>query len=712
MRQMNWLRGVTRLLASRAGNMATSFALLTPILVGTLALGVEYGNGEYVRARDQRVADAAALAGALAYKAQGTTTAMTNAAARTATLNGIPTSAVTAALVTSPAAATRQAVQVTIRETVPLRLTAFAMSWINRSDADNSLTVVTRGTAELVTTVAGCIIAVDGTSTGVEVSGGARISAPTCSVASNAQLRSGNCGATITAAVASYNTTLNVPTNCGGAGVLLKADGSALTPSRAAVADPYASNSVTTVSALAAPTLTAPSVPNGGTAITFNYTTSGAGAASTVAASIGCTATFSSPTWNFTCPAGSSKTLGSVSIQGGIRVNFNVGATGALRNLTIAGTLTGQDRLTFGPGNYYVRGNLISGSGGITFNGNTLTVTGYLQPGTSGTNTFTATQYDLGQGMRFTGSGTTTFAAATFNLGAATIACNSGNFSLCVQTSGGVTFEGPSTFNIAGGVRTGGGASVTIGTGTGNRFNIGPSTGSGSTGFAFIGDGGSKTIMGDTTTADNVINMAGTVNLLGGGSCLVMGAATHHDIKGNLWATGALWLQPGQYTVLGSFQLGYSGGGNTTCNGQTVGLRATDVTLVIGADSTFATNTGSDCVDNSVYAAFCIGAGYSSVILRAPSAGSAPGFAVIGPASVNRPAIFKAGASGTSVSGTFYMPAALIKQDGAASIGDTTGGCLELVGKAVNISAGAALASSCVSSGGGGGSVDTVRLVQ
>ena len=99
-------------------------ALSLPALIAFSSMVAEYGHGLLVKTENQRVADLAAYAGALAYNSNGTTTSMTSAANAVASLNGIASANVSASLVNSPTGDGNQAVQVTVQvlpEKVPLQ---------------------------------------------------------------------------------------------------------------------------------------------------------------------------------------------------------------------------------------------------------------------------------------------------------------------------------------------------------------------------------------------------------------------------------------------------------------------------------------------------------------------------------------------------------------------------------------------------------------
>jgi hypothetical protein len=401
---------------------------------------------------------------------------------------------------------------------------------------------------------------------------------------------------------------------------------------------------LTTVSQMNAPT--APSV-SGGTAVSFGYGNS-------VQLPAGCSYTYSQPTWTVTCAGQSSYTFGNISLGGGISVLFNTGgAASATYNFNGSISNTGSS-LTFGPGTYNITKGISTGGGT-----------------------------------------TTSFGAGTFNIGRMTSGCNGGgDYSICnLGTS--LTFGGPSTFNLSGGFYNNGGSKLTMGSGTTNSYQLGAS----SDGNAMTVGGGSTTTMADATGASSVFQATGLLQMSsGGGSCLTIPAAAEHDIDGSFVSEGGVTLGAGVYTVTGYFGIGTNtsgsaGGGDVSCGGQEVGVSASNVTFVIGANTTL--QSGS-CASE----AFCITSGYSHVTLTAPTSGSLESLLLIGPTSASSAGMaFNVGSSSTSLSGIFYLPKGPISLSGGASIGAGSGQCLELIGSQVTLSGGGALASICPGSG-------------
>jgi hypothetical protein len=341
----------------------------------------------------------------------------------------------------------------------------------------------------------------------------------------------------------------------------------------------------------------------------------------------------------------------------------------------------------------------------------TLKVGGLMSMGTSGTMSFgagtSALDYAFASGLSTGGSTTITVAAGTFSFGRMAAANDGAQYSIYAGSAS-MTIGGPSIFLLNSGIDVKGGSTVILGNaGTDNSFRIGPSYVSSSvTSNAVLIGGGSTFKMGDATGTNSVFEIGGPFNIAsGGGSCTVMSAAAQHDINGSLTTAGATILGAGVYTVYGSVGIGANGGGNVTCNGATTGLLATDVSIVVGGNG--AALTGS-CAGQ----AFCVAAGYSNVLLSARTAGVTQKMAIIGPASLTGGAYFTEGASGTTLSGLVYFPVGTVRLDGAASVGNGTGQCLQLIGKEVLLNGGSLLASTCISGNGAGGGGSAVVLVK
>ena len=292
-------------------------------------------------------------------------------------------------------------------------------------------------------------------------------------------------------------------------------------------------------------------------------------------------------------------------------------------------------------------------------------------------------------------------------MGRSTISCSGDFYSIC-HTGTTLVFRGPSTFALSSGISVPGGYTLWMGFNTttggltgannlnGNSYRLGPSSNSNA---IFVGGGG-KLYMADATAGGKVFEADGNFNGAGGGSCTYLPAATNHDIDGNVIISGAVKLGAGVWTVDGYVALGASGGGG--CDGTTISVSGDGVNFMISGS---ATPGSGNCSGRT----FCIAAGYSNVVLKAPTTGALANLAVVGPqnSSYTSGALFSEGGAGAVINGAFYFPYGPMTMSGGASAGDS-GGCLQVVATSVTLTGGTTLASSCVS---GSGSV-SAKLVR
>jgi hypothetical protein len=183
-------------------------------------------------------------------------------------------------------------------------------------------------------------------------------------------------------------------------------------------------------------------------------------------------------------------------------------------------------------------------------------------------------------------------------------------------------------------------------------------------------------------------------------------AAAAHDINGYISLAGGTTLGTGVYTVTGYVAFGSGGGGDVTCGGSPVGVSGSNVTLVING----TTVASGSCAG----AAFCVAAGFGHVTLTAPTSGTDQDLLVVGPSSTSAHktagATFAEGASGTTLTGAFYLPNGPVSLSGSGTI-NNAGGCLELIGSQVTLAGGSAATSTCSGLGGSGSGI-SVSLVQ
>jgi hypothetical protein len=637
-------------------------AVALPVMVGFASLVAEYGHGLLVQAETQRIADAAAYAGALAYSANGTTAAMTSAADAVANLNGIASSAVTASFGSSTTGDGNSAVQVLIASNVPLLLAPLL-------GGGGNLPVKASSFAELKPNGSPCVLALGASGSGVTLSGGATVNATSCSVASNAAVTI-PCGTVLTTRIVDYNSTA-APSNCGGASIKPPSGAAAVSMIKMASTDPLASNAgvtsalaslaaVSSESAPAAPAAAPNSIVGGGD-IYFGNSILTTLATVSQAAADGCVALppVLSSTWTLTCTGLVPFSFGNITVVGGQTVNFNLTPllpSAAVYYFSGAISVSGGSTLTFGPG-----------------------------------------AYNIAKGLSNVGGSTVTFGAGTFTIGAATTSCNGAYYSIC-NTGASLTFAGPSAFMLRAGVYNGGGSSATLGAGSANSFQIGAA----SDGNA-LNQAGVALTLGDATGGSSLFRLTGNVTT-SGGTCISLGAAATHDIQGNLTTAGGVALGAGAYLVTGYVAAGGNGGGNVTCSGATLGISGAGTTLAVGGASTPSSGACSGY-------SFCVGGGYSSVVLTAPTTGTYANLVILGPtaSSVLAGANLAQGATGSSLSGAVYFRNGPVNLSGGATLGNGASQCLTLIGSTVSLSGGTTAASSCVS---GGNSGYAVALVQ
>ena len=685
-----------RFAGNNNGNVLIISALVMPVLIGMAALVTEYGSALVQQADNQRIADLSAYAGALAYNTTKSTDQMTAAAVNVAALNGVPAASVTASLIASPKTAGVNAVTVSISTQQNLLLARVLQSRQQLQITSNSVVEVG---AQPQTP--GCVLALDGTRTGVTLSGGTTITAPKCTVSSNSTVTV-PCGTYISAIGVNYNSTTAPSQPCGG---ITGTNGTAAVIAKKSTADPLAGNTAVTaavarianVTALSATTApTAPTTP-AGTNIDFGYNPS---STQSQATTLGCTASVSGSTWTLNCGSKTTVNIGALTIQGGINLNFATSGA-ATTTYNFASDLTTSATTNFGPGTYNFA-KTVTTNGTTTFGAGTYNIGKLLT--TNGTTTFGPGSFNLAAGLTTGGGATTTFGAGTFKIGMGSTACNgSGQVSVCNTSS--LTFGGPSTFELPGGYTNTGGSTLTFGSGTSNSYKIGP----GSNGDAITLGGGSSTVMADTTGGSGVFQVVGNVNGGGGGSCFVVPAATQHDISGNFLGSGAILLGAGIYTVDGYFTLGANGGGSANCGGSTISVSGTNVTLVLSGKNKSSSGACNGYV-------FCVAAGYSNIVLTAPQTGATALLAVVGPTSTSNTggATFAQGGSNAQISGAFYFPYGPITMNGGSSVlGSSTDPtkCLQLIGSTITLSGGTAATSQCIAASGASAS-SKVSLVQ
>jgi len=419
------------------------------------------------------------------------------------------------------------------------------------------------------------------------------------------------------------------------------------------------------------------------------------------------TSSFGPGTYNFMQPVTLSGTtaFGVVSTSSGSNT-FGAGTYNFASTLT-----TSSGTAVFGPGNFNVVGAVSLSDGVNIFNASTALASGpTIATTTLGTASYT---YNFVKGLTTGGGVVTAFGAGTFNFGSTGATCNGeGAFSIC--NGGGSTLEmgsasslsSSSTFALSNGVYTSGGTTVLMGLegasspANSNSFEIG----AGTDGNALFLTGGAIVTLADTEDGTGVFQLTGNVNSAGGG-CTTISAATQHDIKGSFNVSGGTILGAGVYTLTGYFAAGATSGGNVTCNGTSVGVSGSGVTIVY--DGAYP-GTFSASSPTCAGAGFCLGAGFSNVTLTAPTSGTYEQLVVVGPtiaSGVTAGTLLTAG-SGATLSGAFYTPNGQIYMNGGASA--VSGGCLEIVGSIIQVTEGASAATACSALNGSTGTSSAI----
>lgn len=169
-----------RLRDSTRGAVALIGALSLTTLIGMGAFAVEATQGYAAKVSNQRIADMAALAGALAFNASSDQTVMQRTAEAVVKASGLAATTVATVLITDSLG--NNVVKSTVTTQVPLALGKILSGSI-------SYDVVSAGMASTSATVSAtppCIAALSGAGTyGITLSGGTLIDAPNCAINTN-----------------------------------------------------------------------------------------------------------------------------------------------------------------------------------------------------------------------------------------------------------------------------------------------------------------------------------------------------------------------------------------------------------------------------------------------------------------------------------------------------------------------------------------------
>ncbi|RCS23046.1 hypothetical protein DUT91_16435 [Phyllobacterium salinisoli] len=636
-------------LHDRSGTITILAVLALPVVLGFAALSVEYGYGLLRRAENQRVADLASYAGALAYNETSSQEDMASAARSAALLNGVAANDVAVALVTSPKDSSSKAVNVTITTKNTLYLAPVL-------GVEPELSIAAGAFASVGKSGSSCILALDEAGSGITLSGGVHIDGECYRVSSNAGITA-PCGTRITTESVTYYAGELAPCKWDNSFVTLKGNPAPVV--KQYTDDPLKNNSGVATFDDRFATIWKASWPakvtSNGIEPKIIFGDGNPADAAKALNDIQCSFDpkyynqYYTSTWVITC---SKKKIyiGSIEVRNDAKVSFNAsGSPDTIYNFS--GSIKGGPgtSIVFGPGIF----NIAKGVYGASMS----------------------------------------FGAGTFHIGMGDEACGYPEQRYSVCSSGTMTFGGPSRFILDGGIYTGDGATLTLGSGQSNSYIINHS----SAGNGISVGGGSKTYFADASANGSVFRLNGNINGHGGGSCIVLPASEHHDISGNVHLAGAVKLGAGIYTIDGYFAADVGG---ATCDG-TGAVYGKDVTLLISGRDTAS---GGACRGQ----VFCLDGG-NGITLMAPKSGPFARLAVVGPQSSDNDGGVTIAAGGRGqISGAFYFPYAKIDLGGGGRIENGPTDCMQLIGASIALSGGAKAISKCAGLDGNG----KVALIQ
>lgn len=343
--------GVARqFLRDKRGSAVTIVAIALPFLLGFAGLACEFGYSLVRQSENQRVADMAAYAGAIAYSQAQSEEQAQQAAWRIGALNGLSKAELQARIVPSPRDPSSQALKVDVKVDHPLYLSRILYD-------KASITIATVAYAQAAANDSGCMLALDQAGSGITLSGGTSISAAKCTVQSNAAVAV-PCGTYITAKAVTYGSAVTQP--CGG---VKGPNGAAATVSRQITADPLDGSTAVAAATSRFKYVSSLLVSDkGGPDVEFGWNQNATKAS---VQSAGCSATFSGSKWTVTCDGKKEVKFGNMTMGGGITLDFCPACAGTAVSFS---SITVSGAATFGPGNYEVaRGITVTGGSSATF---------------------------------------------------------------------------------------------------------------------------------------------------------------------------------------------------------------------------------------------------------------------------------------------------------------------------------------------------------
>jgi len=516
-----WFTGlralVERLSRSTSGGVALLGALSLSVLIGMGAFAVEASQGYAAKVSNQRIADQAALAGALAYNVDPT--AMAKTAAAVVQASGLAATTVVTVLTTDAAGSP------VVKSTVTTAVTLSLGKAIGQGASYDVISVGMASTSAPSTDAPACITALSSSVTyGIVLNGGPNMSSPGCAIATNSGISvpwsdtpiltaqqvdaakgktianpSGKAISTTPTAGKIYNTKVTPAIDWAKDSTPLKAALCQVNKLTATSDTDYADGNTVCTSALIAAVA---QVPSGAENWTF---TSSNPAANVAGFRQGTSGTYIVPAQD--------RTLGKVTLTGGVTVIFQGPSNLKFDSVDMSG-----DGLTIGNGSLIVVGTFGFSSGSTITIGN-------------GDHSFGSVSLDGGR---------------TLNIG-----------------SGDLT--------VTGSITLGGGSHLRASIGVGDEVRVGNGTGN-----AIFVDGGSDVCFSaacaNPTAATDGFSANGSVATKGG-SLIVFNKALNHVIAGQLNLNGSSIFGSGLYVIKGNFT--NNTGGSMTGSGVTFALGGT-----------------------------------------------------------------------------------------------------------------------------------------
>lgn len=663
------IRGnIKRMVADRRGTVAVIAALSLSGLIGLSALAVDINRGLQQRIVNQRVADVAALAAAIAYSAGERENILTPTARDLARINGLPDATVIAELLGDTPTTGEKAVRVTVTTNVPIMI-AKGIGINGSYPVGSSATVRLKGTDA----VPPCILGLASSGDAISTSGGATIDAADCAVAGVGNVANGgtriggknivsgagsvtNQYGTIAADAVRYAVDFVNPEWNGNVPPANKRSKVAT-----GLADPLRDNAdLAAARALIGSHNPPDSIADPVTPAGENWVLGYSPAANV--------RPYQRGNGRFRIPAGSYR-IGSLTVEGGVTVDFAPGST-----ITVANgvTIGGGSPVDFGNSNVSINGGLTAGSG-VTFGNGTLAIGGG-SVSLTGTNRI--------------GDGRVTINADLSLGGGSTLTIGKGfhAFRSLAIDGGSWIWAGAGNTDVVAGITVGGGSTLALGAGT---CRIGRAASGRSIALA----GSANLLMGD-----GAFSASGGI-VTEGGSRLIFGRATNHLVNGDLRVAGAALFGAGRYTIAGDFINGTGGATwpyTSPVTGQSYGAELEGVSTtdfgMAGVDVTFILSGTLN-----------LNGGVRTKFLASPTGTASGAIPSVLLDTLTTTATSWGGGADSVFSGAVHVPNSDVAISGGNAV-RSTGQCFMLIAHRVAASGGATAGSTCAGLPGGGSS--------